>query len=120
VHRSDGSEGVVTDIPGVYVSRIDTDRWQPDEDVGGAVHILFEEGLSTVGLWRSDPDHPPLPGEVEIPARETIVVLEGSVRVGIDGTSSLQLTKGDMASIPKGSRIAWDPAPDCTVLWVYS
>ena len=111
---------MVTDLPGVYVSRIDTDRWEPDVDVGGVAHVLFEEGVSTFGLWRSDPGHPSLPGEVEIPARETIVVLEGSVSVGLDGTSTLDLTEGDIVSIPRGSRVAWDPSPDCKVLWSYS
>lgn len=105
---------------GVYVSRIDTDRWEPDDEIGGSAHILFEDDGSTVGLWRSDPANPTRSVEVEIPARETIVVLEGTVRVGIDGTSTLELVPGDMASVPKGSRIAWDPSPDCKVIWVYS
>jgi uncharacterized cupin superfamily protein len=109
-----------TDLPGVYLSRIDTDRWEPDADVGGVAHILFEEGTSTFGLWRSDPAHPSLPGEVEIPARETIVVLQGSVRVGLDGRSTLALAEGDIASLPKGSRVSWDPSPECRVLWSYS
>lgn len=110
----------MSDLPGVFVSRIDTDRWEPDTEVGGSAHILFTEGNTTAGLWRSDPDHPSIPGEVELPARETIVVLQGSVRVGLDGRSSLELTQGDMASIPKGARVAWDPSPDCTVFWAYS
>lgn len=110
----------MTDIAGVYVSRIDTDRWEPDLEIGGSVHMLFAEGASTVGLWRSDPANPTRSVEVEIPARETVVVLEGAVRVGIDGTSMLELTAGDMASMPKGSRITWDPSTDCKVIWAYS
>lgn len=105
---------------GVHVSTTDPNEWVADEDVGGVAHILFQEGVSTAGLWRSDPSSPNRSVEVEIPARETIVVLEGSVRVGIDGTSALDLGPGDMASVPKGSRIAWDPSPDCKVFWVYS
>jgi len=105
---------------GVYVSRIDTDQWEPDNEVGGSAHILFEEDASTVGLWRSDPTNPPRDVEVEIPARETVVVLEGTVRVGIDGMSTLELGQGDIASMPKGSRIAWHPSADCKVFWVYS
>ena len=105
---------------GVYLSRIDTDRWEPDDEVGGSAHILFDDGRSTVGLWRSDPASAPRSVEVEIPARETIVVLEGTVRVGIDGTRALDMVPGDMASVPKGSRIAWDPSSDCKVIWMYS
>ena len=113
-----------TDEPadGVYVSRIDTDDWVKDHDVGGSAHLLFEEaGGSTVGLWRADADDPPGPADdVEIPLRETVLVLEGSVRVGIDGREPLELTSGDIASFPKGARIAWNASRDCKVFWVYS
>ncbi len=107
---------------GVYVSRIDTADWVKDQDVGGSAHLLFEEADgSTVGLWRADADDPPGPApDVEIPLRETILVLEGSVRVGVDGRPPLDLTVGDIASFPKGARIGWDPSPDCKVFWVYS
>ena len=52
--------------------------------MGGSAHLLFEEADgSTVGLWRADADDPPGSApDVEIPLRETILVLEGSVRVG--------------------------------------
>jgi uncharacterized cupin superfamily protein len=113
-------EAAVSDIPGVYRSRIDADRWEPDTEIGGLAHVLFNEAGSIFGLWRSDPDHPVLPVEIKIPARETLVILEGSVQVGIDGTSTLHLQVGDMASVPKGSRITWAPSPDCLVLWSYS
>lgn len=100
---------------GVYVSRTDTDEWEPDEEVGGSAHMLFDEGdESKVGLWRAEPG-PVSPTEVELPTRETIIVLEGTVRIGIDGASTLELGPGDMASIPTGARITCAPAPSCKV-----
>ena len=107
---------------GVYVSRIDPEDWDRDPDVGGRVHLLFEEpDGSTVGLWRTDPQDPPGPGDaVEIPLRETILVLQGSVRIGIDDRELLDLGTGEIVSIPQGAMVAWDPSPDCKVFWVYS
>ena len=91
--------------------------------MGGSAHLLFEErDGSAVGLWRADADGPEaqLPTS-EIPLRETILVLEGGVRIGIDGRPPLELTVGDIASsFPKGARIGWDASRDCKVFWVYS
>lgn len=105
---------------GTYISRIDTDDWEPDEEVGGSAHMLFDEGdESKVGLWKAEPG-PVSPTKVELPARETIFVLQGSVRIEIEGNPTLELGSGDLVSIPKAARITWDPDPDCRVLWVYS
>jgi uncharacterized cupin superfamily protein len=113
----------MTDIgQGIYLSRTDTQEWEPDDEVGGAAHMLFDESdVSKVGLWRADEGEPRGPSDpVVLPARETIVVLEGAVRVGVDGTTDLDLGPGDMASLPEGSSVVWDADPGCKVIWVYS
>jgi uncharacterized cupin superfamily protein len=113
----------VTDIGnGIYVSRTDTDVWEPDDEVGGSAHMLFDESDgSKVGLWQADAGPARGPSDpVVLPARETIVVLEGAVRIGIDGAADLDLGPGGMASMPKGASIVWDAAPGCKVIWVYS
>ena len=104
---------------GVYRSRTDTQDWEPDDEVGGQAHMLFDLGATKAGLWRAEPDHTRGPAEVPIPARETIVVLEGSVRIGVDGAPH-DLGAGDMLSIPAGTMVGWDPSSDCKVFWVYS
>ena len=104
---------------GVYVSRTDTEEWEPDDEVGGSAHMLFDLGATKAGLWRAGGDERGDPTEVEIPARETIVVLEGAVRVGVDGEPH-DLREGDMLSIPAGTMVGWDPSPGCKVFWVYS
>ncbi len=103
----------------VYRSRIDTEDWEADDEVGGQAHMLFDLGPTKAGLWRAGPGGPPDPSEVPIPSRETIVVLEGSVRVGVDGAPH-DLGMGDMLSIPAGAAVGWDPSADCKVFWVYS
>lgn len=94
--------------------------WEPDVEVGGAAHMLFDHGETKAGLWRADPHTSQVSVEVEIPSRETILVLEGSVRVGVDGVEPRDLQVGDMISIPAGSLVGWNPAADCKVFWVYS
>ncbi len=44
-----------------------------------------------------------------LPARETIVVLEGSVQIEIENGPTLDLSVGDMASMPKGAVTTWHP-----------
>ena len=105
---------------GIYVSRHDDRTWEADEDVGGAAHMLFDHDATKAGLWRAGDGDPPGMIEVPIPARETILVLEGSVRVAVDRGDPHDLRVGDMLSIPAGSLVGWDAAADCLVFWVYS
>lgn len=107
-------------MDGVYASRTGTDAWERDEEVGGSAHMLFDHGATKAGLWRAGPDASGTSNDVEIPARETLLVLEGSVRVTIDRSDIHELRIGDILSIPGGSLVGWDPAPDCMVFWIYS
>lgn len=107
-------------VGGVYFSQTGTPDWEPDTEVGGSAHMLFDHGETKAGLWRADPATVGGLVEVEIPARETILVLEGSVRVAVDRGVPRALAAGDMLSIPERSLVGWDPAPDCVVFWIYS
>ena len=109
-----------TDPGVVYHSPAAGREWQPDQDVGGFNHMLFDDGRSMAGIWRADPEANGGPVSVPIPARETIVVLAGSVSVTVAGGEARRLAVGDMLSIPAGSMVGWDPAPDCSVFWIYS
>jgi uncharacterized cupin superfamily protein len=83
------------------------------------MHTLFEDGQAAGGLWKTEPDG--TLGEVhELPARETIVVLEGTVRIEIQGMPTLELAAGDMASMPKGAITTWHPSPEFKEIWLYS
>ena len=41
---------------GIYVSRVDSDEFEPDDEAGGFAHMLFEDGDAMAGLWKPDPD----------------------------------------------------------------
>jgi quercetin dioxygenase-like cupin family protein len=111
----------MTDLGGgIYVSRVDSDEYEPDDEVGGFVHMLFEEGETMAGLWKLGSDDSGGAQGHELPARETIVVLEGSVRIDIHDGPTLDLSEGDMASMPKGAVTSWHPSPDFREVWLYS
>jgi uncharacterized cupin superfamily protein len=114
-----GRRRAMTDMGrGVYVMRTDSEAWVSDEEVGGLVQTLFEDGESAGGLWKPG-DRGAVEGDV-LPARETIVVLQGTVRIEIDDGPTLNLTAGDMASMPKGATTSWHPSRDFKEVWLYS
>jgi len=108
------------DRGGVFVSRVDTQDWEADDEVGGLVHFLFEDGETAAGLWKPDPDGGPEVSGHELPSRETIVVLEGSVRIEIQGSETLELGRGAIVSMPKGAVTTWHPSRDFKEFWIYA
>jgi uncharacterized cupin superfamily protein len=105
--------------PGVFVS--DASRgWELDDDPPGEVQFLGSEGALQVGLWRSVPGVTPDPVRWTLPAREVIVVLEGSARIEIEGGPTLELRAGEAASMPKGSVTTWHLEAGFRELWVLS
>ena len=105
---------------GVYASRVDSDGFEADEEIGGFTHMLFDDGSASVGLWKPGSDVGDFPKTGALPARETIVVLVGSVRIEIEDGPTLDLGVGDMASMPKGAVTTWHPSAEFKEIWVYS
>jgi quercetin dioxygenase-like cupin family protein len=103
--------------PGIFVSDIATNEWKRDPEVGGEMHVLVEvEGayagmsrfvdLAEVGPWT-------------LPARETILIVEGAARIEIAGGPTLELRVGDMASLPKGAVTTWHLTLPFKELWFF-
>jgi uncharacterized cupin superfamily protein len=104
---------------GVFVSRVEAEDWEHDEETGGLVHLLRADEAVQAGLWK--------PGavagkviEVTLVADETLLVLDGSGRLQIDGGPTLELTPGDMVSMQKGARTKWVVDAAFREFWVYS
>ena len=81
--------------------------------------MLFEEGGVAGGLWKNDPSTG-TSDEIELPARETIMVLRGTVSIDVRGGPTLELGVGDIASMPKGAVTVWRHSSDFEEFWVYS
>jgi quercetin dioxygenase-like cupin family protein len=91
--------------PGIHVSNIGTGDWESDPEVGGEMHVLVAGEDAFAGMSRFvDVD---VVGPWTLPARETILILEGAARIEIAGGPTLELRVGDMASLPKGAVTMW-------------
>jgi uncharacterized cupin superfamily protein len=103
--------------PGVFVSNVTTDEWQPDPEVGGEMHVLVEDETAYVGMsrFRDMADLEPY----SLPERETVLILEGSARIEIQGGPTLELNVGDMASLAKGSVITWHLTLPFKEIWFF-
>ena len=103
--------------PGVYQSRLSADPWEPDPEVGGEWHVLVAASDSYAGMTRYRED--PGPVSWTPPVREVLLVLEGSARIEIEGGPTLEVTVGDMASLPEGARTTWHVTAPYRELWFF-
>ena len=103
--------------PGVFVSKADVDEWEADPEVPGSeVHVLVDADGVQAGLSRFQEADAPVPWTST--AREVFVILEGSVRIEIEGGAALELGVGDMASLPEGLRTVWHVSAPFKEMWV--
>lgn len=94
----------------VAVSSISTDQWEVFLVEGrpfGEVHWLRTtsggEGQLYAGLWR----HSVGEFDYQFPGDETFHMLEGHVRITVEGGPVLELRAGDLVSFPKGAKSHW-------------
>ena len=90
---------------GVIVSSVAGDDWEPDPDVGGEMNVLYRGEGVEAGMSRFV--EPVDPIRWRLPAKETFYVLQGAARVEIAGGPTLEVAKGDMATIPRGADTTW-------------
>jgi uncharacterized cupin superfamily protein len=103
--------------PGVFTSSTTTEDWEPDPEVPGTeMHVLVESGGVSAGMTRMLQAAEPI--EWTPPQRETIHVLEGSVRIEIADGPTLELGPGDLASLAPGVATTWHVQVPFQELWV--
>jgi uncharacterized cupin superfamily protein len=102
--------------PGVFVSNVQTGGWEPDPEVGGEMHILCHADGTEAGLSR----FADLSGPIvwTLPARETLLVLEGRARIDVEGGPTLELESGDIASLPAGAETTWNLTCPFKEFWI--
>jgi uncharacterized cupin superfamily protein len=103
----------------MFVSRVDADDWEHDDETGGLVHLLRADEAVQAGLWKPGA----LAGkviEIELVADETLLVLDGSGRLQVDGGRTLELRPDDMISLQKGARTKWVVDAAFREFWVYT
>jgi uncharacterized cupin superfamily protein len=102
------------------VTDSDADQgWERDEETGGMLRLIRETEARTVGLWKKNG----VAGErieYRIYADETLVVLQGSGEVTVNGGEAIQLRPGVVVSLPRGCELSWLVDHDFRELWIYS
>jgi uncharacterized cupin superfamily protein len=103
---------------GVFVSSISTNDWTQDPDVPGTeMHELIHEDGVWAGLTRILATDGPLPWTPD--QRETIHVLEGSVRIEFEDRLPLEIGPGDIVSFPAGLAMTWYVETPFKELWFF-
>lgn len=104
--------------PGIFLSKLSTDEWEPDLEVGGEMHLLCAGVGVQAGLSRflGEGQHAPIAWT--LPGRETAMILEGAARIEIQGGSTMVLQSGDIFSIPAGARTTWHISLPFREFWV--
>ena len=77
------------------------------------------EGLMA-GFWYVTPEEMPAGTAHEFPFDETIYVVEGAMRIEVEGGEAVELAEGDSASFNKGTKVAWTIHRPVTEFFVYS
>jgi uncharacterized cupin superfamily protein len=72
------------------------------------------------GFWSVTPEEMPAGTPHEFPFDETIYVVEGAMRIEVDGGEAIELAEGDSASFNKGTKVAWTIHRPVTEFFVYS
>jgi len=102
---------------GVFVSSVSADDWKDDPDVPGTqMHELVHQDGVWAGLTRILAVDGPLSWTPD--TRETVHVLEGSVRIEFETHPPVQLGPGDIASFPAGMAMTWHVSTPFKELWV--
>jgi len=102
--------------PGVFVSTSSAEAWESDPEVGGEMHVLCDGDGVQSGLSRFTEVTEPVTWT--LPGRETLLVLEGAARIEIEDGPVLELTVGDIASLPAGARTTWHLTTPFKEFWV--
>ena len=80
------------------------------------MHELVHDGAVWAGLTRISSVDGPITWTPE--QRETVHVLEGSVRIEIAGGPMFELQPGDIASLPAGAVTTWHVTTPFREFWV--
>jgi uncharacterized cupin superfamily protein len=72
------------------------------------------------GYWHVTPAEAPEPFHLVIDADETISIVEGHLRIEVEGGDTFDLTSGGAASFNKGARTRWAVLAPTVEFFVYS
>lgn len=96
----------------------DSEDWVPFEV--GVVQWLRQDDDVQAGIWRCTTAEQPEVHEAEFEMNETVMILNGRVRVEIEDGPTVELSAGDTASFVKGTIGRWTLLEDVEEFFIYS
>lgn len=72
------------------------------------------------GYWHVNPTEAPEPFDLVMEADETIHIIQGHLRIEVDGGDVYEVTAGSSASLNKGARTRWTVLAPTVEFFVYS
>jgi uncharacterized cupin superfamily protein len=72
------------------------------------------------GYWHVNPAEAPEPFDLVMEADETIHIIDGHLRIQVEGGDEYELTAGTAASFNKGARTRWAVLAPTVEFFVYS
>lgn len=72
------------------------------------------------GYWHVTPAEAPEPFDLVMAADETITIIEGHLRIEVEGGEAYDLTAGGAASFNQGARTRWAVVAPTVEFFVYS
>lgn len=79
-----------------------------------------ERPALSAGFWHVTTEEAPEPFDLLIHADETIHIIEGHLRIEVEGGQGFDLRPGSAASFNKGAKTRWTVVEDTTEFFVYS
>jgi uncharacterized cupin superfamily protein len=74
----------------------------------------------SAGFWHVTTEEAPEPFDLLIEADESLHIVEGHLRIEVEGGESFDLRPGSAASFNKGTQTRWTVVEDTTEFFVYS
>jgi uncharacterized cupin superfamily protein len=101
---------IAADHVGITISSLSSAAFEPDPERGGQRHRL-RAGEVDAELWRVPDGAAWEPITFTLGATETILILQGRVRVQVTDGPTFDLIAGDLATLDAGLETTWDVLP---------
>lgn len=72
------------------------------------------------GIWTISPNEAPEPFDLVIEQHETVYIIDGHIRIEVEGGQTYELTAGSMASLSPTTSTRWTILAPTTEFFVYS
>lgn len=101
-----------------FAAQTDTDGYEPF--AAGKIKYLRRDDVVTAGIWVVSPEDAPEVVEIPFAQHESLVVLEGRLKIEVVDGPTFEFGPGDSGSFTKGTVARWHILEPLRKFFVYS